>query len=91
MTHKIKPLSSQVVAKTKQPQTKTKSGLYLPESSTEKSVTVEVIAVGPEVKTIKPGNQIIHKQYEATELTIDKQDYLIIKEEAILAILEGDK
>jgi len=64
---------------------KTASGLYLPDSSQEKPVVAIVEAVGPEVKHVKKGDKIVYKEYSTTELKINDVEYLIVKEEDILA------
>ncbi len=87
MSTPITPLSDRVVATREAAKTKTTSGLYLPDSSKEKPVAAVVEAVGPEVKSLKKGDRIVYKEYSTTELTIDGTEYLIIKEEDILAKL----
>jgi chaperonin GroES len=85
MTSPIKPLADRVVAVREVAPTKTVSGIYLPEAAKEKPVLAEVKAVGPDVKGIKVGDKIVYKEYSTTELTIDGTEYLIVKEEDVLA------
>jgi chaperonin GroES len=85
MTTPIKPLADRVVATREEAATKTASGLYLPDASKEKPVLAVVQAVGPDVKTLKKGDRIVYKEYSTTELKIDGKDYLIVKEEDVLA------
>jgi len=87
MTTPIKPLADRVVATRQEAQTKTASGLYLPDNAKEKPVIATVQAVGPDVKGIKKGDQILYKEYSTTEIKIDGTEYLIVKEEDILATL----
>lgn len=87
MSTPIKPLADRVVAVREQAQTKTASGLYLPDSSKEKPVVAKVEAIGPDVKTVKKGDRILYKEYSTTELKIDGTEYLLVKEEDILATL----
>jgi chaperonin GroES len=68
--------------------TQTASGIYLPDSSKEKPVMAEVKAVGGEVKHVKVGDKIIYKEYSTTELKIDGTEYLIVKEEDVLATIK---
>lgn len=82
----LKPLKDRVVAKKEQPLTKTKSGILLGEAK-EKPAYAVVESVGPEVKEIKKGDKIIYKEYSTTEVSIDETDYIILKEEDILATL----
>ncbi|MEO8691836.1 MAG: co-chaperone GroES [Candidatus Saccharimonas sp.] len=85
MTSPIKPLADRVVAVREKAKEKTASGIYLPEAAKEKPVLAEVVAVGPDVKGVKVGDKVIHKSYSATEITIGNVEYLILKEEDILA------
>ena len=85
MTIPIKPLADRVVAVREAAKTQTASGIYLPENAKEKPVMAEVMAVGPDVKGIKLGDKIISKEYSTTELAIDGVDYLIVREEDVLA------
>ena len=82
----LKPLADRVVATREQPLEKTKSGILLGDAK-EKPAYAVVESVGPDVKSIKKGDKIIVKDYSATELKIDDKDYLIVKEEDILATL----
>ena len=85
MSSPIKPLADRVVAVREKAQEKTASGLYLPDSSKEKPVVAEVLAVGPDAKAVKKGDKIVYKEYSTTELKINDVEYLIVKEEDILA------
>lgn len=87
MSTPISPLADRVVATREAAKTKTSSGIYLPETAKEKPVAAVVEAVGPDVKTLKKGDRIVYKEYSTTELTINGTEYLIIKEEDILAKL----
>ena len=87
----IRPLGDKIVAIKPNAKPQTASGIYLPDSAQEKSVAVQVVAVGPEVKAIKKDDFIVYKDYTSTELKLNHQDYLIIKEEDVLAIVEGEK
>ncbi len=85
MSAPIKPLAARVVAVREKAQTKTASGIYLPDTAKEKPVVATVVAVGPEAKTIKNGDKIVYKEYATTELKIGDTEYLIINEEDVLA------
>ena len=82
----LKPLKDRVVAKKEQPLEKTKSGILLGEAK-EKPAYAVIESVGPDVKSVKKGDKIIMKDYSSTELKIDGEEYIIIKEEDILATL----
>ena len=83
----IKPLGDRVVAVKEAAATKTASGILLGESNAEKSNVATVESVGPDVKNVKKGDKIIFREYSATEVKINNDEYLIIKEEDILATL----
>lgn len=85
MSTPIKPLADRVVAVREEAKTKTASGIYLPDTAKERPVLAIVEAVGPDVKGIKKGDRIIYKEYSTTELKIDGTEYLIVKEEDVLA------
>lgn len=87
MTTPIKPLADRVVAVREEAQTKTASGLFLPDNAKEKPVVAVVQATGPDVKGIKKGDRILYKEYSTTEIKINDTEYLIVKEEDILATL----
>lgn len=85
MSTPIKPLADRVVAVRVEAAEKTASGLYLPDNAKEKPVMAEVQAVGPDVKSVKKGDKILYKEYSTTEIKINGKEYLIVKEEDILA------
>jgi len=87
----IRPLGDKIVAVKPNAKPQTASGIYLPDSAQEKSVVARVVAVGPEVKAIKKDDYIVYKEYTTTDLKINNQEYLILKEEDVLAIMEGEK
>ncbi len=82
----LTPLKDRVVAKIEKPLEKTKSGILLGEAK-EKPAYAVVESVGPEVKSVKKGEKIVYKEYSTTEIKIDGTDYIILKEEDILATL----
>ncbi len=84
MSSPITPLADRVVAVREEPQTKTASGLYLPDAAKEKPVLAKVIAIGPDVKAVKKNYKILYKEYSTIEIKIDGNEYLIVKEEDIL-------
>ena len=83
----LKPLKDRVVAKVEKPAEKTSSGLFLPSDSKEKPAYAVVEAVGPEVKSVKKDDKIVYKEYSTTTVKIDDTEYIILKEEDILATL----
>ncbi len=93
---KIKPLGSRVLLKELESEEKTKSGIVLPSSAKEKPFIGEVLEVGPgEVKdgkeikmVVKKGDRVLYSKYSGTTFKLDDEEYLIIKQDDILAILE---
>lgn len=82
----IKPLTDRVVAEKDAEKKQTASGILLGPAE-EKSNTATIVAVGPEVKHLKKGDHIIYKEYSTTEIKYNQKDYLILKEEDVLATL----
>jgi chaperonin GroES len=88
MSVNIQPLGDYVVAEPEEAPTKTASGLYLPEKSAEKPKVAKVVATGKDAKQIKVGDRILYKSYSPTEVKVDGKEYLLIKEEDVLATLK---
>jgi chaperonin GroES len=91
MTDKIKPLGDNVLVKMRKQERKTKSGIVLPDTADDDKPQIgEVMAVGDDSKKIrvKAGDKIIFAKYSGTEIKIDNEEYLILKSEDILAIVE---
>ena len=89
---KITPLADRVLVKNDKAETKTASGLIIPDAAQEKTMTAKVLAVGEgtsEVKmTVKVGDRIMYDKYAGTQLKIDGEDHLILKMQDIIAIVE---
>ena len=88
MSTPITPLADRVVAVREEAKTQTASGIYLPDNAKEKPVLAVIKGVGPEVKELKVGDKIVYKEYSTTELKIDGTEYLIVKEEDVLATIK---
>ena len=84
----LNPLADWVVAEPEEAVTKTASGLYLPDKAAEKPKSAKVLKVGSKVKEIKPGDRIVYKSYSTTEVKIDNKEYILVKEEDILATVK---
>jgi len=88
---KIKPLADRVLIEPSAAETKTASGIIIPDSAQEKPQKGKVIAVGPGTKdnpiTLKVGDSILYGKYSGTELKHEGGDYLIMRESDILAII----
>ena len=93
---KLKPLGDRVVLKTVEVEETTASGIVLPGNTKEKPSMAEVIAVGPggvvdgkEVKLeVKVGDKVITSKYSGTEVKLDKEEYIVVRQNDILAIVE---
>jgi len=91
MALKIQPLSDRVLVEPQEAETKTASGLYIPDSAKEKPQQGKVVAVGKGNKdhdmTVKVGDNVLYGKYSGSELKYEGNDYLIMREEDILAII----
>lgn len=93
---KLTPLGDRVVLKQIEAEETTKSGIVLPGQSKEKPQQAEVIAVGPggvidgkEVKMmVTAGQQVIYSKYAGTEVKLDNEEYIIVRQNDILAVVE---
>lgn len=87
----IKPLHDRVIVKAAEAETKTAGGIIIPDTAKEKPQRGTVMAAGPgktdEPVTVKAGDQVLYGKYAGTEITIDGQDLLIMRESDILAIV----
>ena len=93
---KIKPLADRVMIKPSPAEEKTKGGIILPDTAKEKPVVGEIVAVGPgrrgddgKVVTmdLKAGDKVLYGKYSGTEVTLDGQEYLIMREADIFGIV----
>jgi chaperonin GroES len=88
MSAPLQPLADYVVAQAEEAQTKTASGIYLPENAQEKPKTAKVVAVGKETKQLKVGDRIVYKSYSTTDVKVGKEEYILVKEEDVLATVK---
>jgi len=84
---KIKPLGERVLIEQIEAETKTASGLIIPDSAQEKPLQAKVIAIGEEVKVLKTGDTILYAKFTGTELNIDNKNYIMLELSDILATL----
>ena len=84
----LKPLQDRIVAKKETPAEKTTSGFFMPGDAKEKPSYATVESVGPDVKHVKKGDKIIFKEYSTTDIKLNNQHYLIVKEEDVLATID---
>jgi len=93
---KLKPLADRVILKAVEAEETTKSGIILTSAAQEKPEVAEVIAVGPGgnvdgkevVMTVKAGDKVITSKYAGTEVKVDGEEYTIVRQNDILAIVE---
>ncbi len=88
MSAPLQPLGDYVVAVGEEAETKTASGLYLPDNAKEKPKTAKVVAVGPNAKQVKTGERIVYKSYSTTDVKVGGKEYILVKEEDILATVK---
>jgi chaperonin GroES len=94
MAAKLQPLADRVLVKPMEKEERTKSGIYLPDTAKEKPQEGEVLAVGPGKMTedgkrvpldLKVGDRVIYAKYGGTEIKVDDEDLIILRESDILA------
>lgn len=93
---KVKPLGDRILIKPAGEKERTKGGIVLPDTAKERPQEGEVVAVGSGKKTedgkiiplsVKVGDRVLYGKYSGTEITIDDEEYLIVREDDILAII----
>jgi len=93
---KMKPLSDRVVIKPAPADEKVQGGIIIPDTAKEKPQKGEVVAVGPGkisdsgdkiAMTVKVGDMVLYGKYSGTEVTVDNEEYLIVRESDILAVI----
>ena len=93
---KIKPLADRIVVEPLEETEEMRGGLYIPDTAKEKPQQGTVVAVGPGRRTdkgelpkveIDTGDRVLYGKYSGTEVTVDGNDYLIVKESDVLAVL----
>lgn len=97
MASKIKPLQDRVIVKRIEESDQMRGGLYIPDTAKEKPQEGEIIAAGPgKVEngnkielTVKVGDRVLFGKYAGTEVKLDGEEYLIMREDDILGIIEG--
>ena len=96
---RFKPLHDRVVIKRVEEETRTKGGIIIPDTAKEKPMQGEVVAVGPGARNeageivpldLKPGDRILFGKWSGTEVKLDGEDLLIMKESDILGIITTD-
>lgn len=94
----LKPLGDRIIVKPISAEEKTPGGIVLPDTAKEKPQEGEVVAVGPGTQLssgkrvpmdVKPGDRIIYGKYAGTEVKVGNEEYVILRQEDVLAVLEG--
>ncbi|MFP4392744.1 MAG: co-chaperone GroES [Desulfohalobiaceae bacterium] len=95
---KLKPLHDRVLLKRLEEEEKTKGGIIIPDTAKEKPIKGEVVATGPGKMSddgkrmelsVKPGDQVMFNKYAGTEIKIEGEEHLVMREDDIVAIIEG--
>ena len=93
----LKPLGDRIIAKALSAEEVTPGGIVLPESAQEKPLEGEIIAVGPgsqldsgqlKPMDVKPGDKVIYGKYAGTEVKVGAEEYIILRQDDVLAIIE---
>ena len=85
---KIQPLDDRVVLEQLEQEERTKSGIILPDSAQEKPKMAKELAVGKAVKEVQEGDVVLYKSYGPDDVKVDNKEYMIAKEEDILAVVK---
>ena len=100
MATSLKPLGDRVIVKAKEKEEMTKSGIVLPDTASEKPQEGSVLAVGPGrvldngkriEMDVKAGDKVLFAKYAGTEVKLDGEDYLVIRETDLLAVITNGK
>lgn len=87
----VRPLADRVMVKPAEAETKTAAGIIIPDTAKEKPMKGEVVAIGPgkkdEPMTVKVGDKVLYGKYSGTEINVDSEEYLIMRESDIYAII----
>ena len=88
---KIRPLADRVLVEPKEAETKTASGIYIPDTAKEKPQRGIVVAVGKgtkdETMELKVGDVVLYGKYAGTEINVDGKDYLMMRQSDVLAVI----
>lgn len=94
----VKPLEDRILVKPIAPETKTASGIYLPETAKERPVKGKVLAVGPGKRldngkraemSVKKGDTVVYGKYAGSDIEIKGEEHLILRETELLGIIDG--
>ncbi len=82
----MKPLNDRVIVKRREEKEKTAGGIYIPDSAKEKPQSGDVVAVGPQCKTVKTGDSVLFAKYAGNEFSVDGDALIIMREDDILGV-----
>jgi chaperonin GroES len=94
---KVKPLNDRVLVQRTEEMEMTKGGIYIPDTAKEKPIEGKIIAVGPGkmsdagtrmTPTVKEGDRVLFSKYAGSEIKVEGEEYLMMREDDILAIIE---
>lgn len=85
---KLKPLGSRVIVQRLEPEDTVKGGIILPDSAKKKQETAVVFAIGNKETTVKVGDKVLMDKYSGQEVTVEDEEFIILKSEDIIAIIE---
>ncbi len=94
---KIRPLQDRIIVKRVEEEEKTKGGIIIPDTAKEKPQEGKVVAVGPgkvtedgklQPMSVKKGDRVLFSKYSGTEITIEGEEHLIIREDDVLGVIE---
>ena len=95
---KVRPLHDRILVKRLEEESKTSGGLFIPDTAKEKPIRAQVVAVGNgkvledgtvRKLDVKAGDRVLFGKYSGTEVKIDGEEHLILREDDILGVLEG--
>jgi|ERR1041385_138240 len=97
MAQRVKPLQDRIIVKRLEEEDKSKGGIIIPDTAKEKPQQGKVIAVGPGRKNdgkvqpldVKSGDKVLFAKYAGTEIKVDGEDHLILREDDVLGVIEG--
>ena len=97
---KLRPLQDRVLIRRVDPETKTAGGIFIPDTAQEKPVEGEIVAVGPGARDekgtivplgVEPGDRVLFGKWSGSEIKLDGEDLLIMKESDVMGVIEGPR
>ena len=97
---KLRPLQDRILIRRVEPEAKTSGGIFIPDTAQEKPIEGEVVAVGPGVRgengrlhplDVKSGDRVLFSKWSGTEVKLDGEDLMVMKESDVMGIVDGGK